>query len=435
MARRLLLVTIGVLGLPLLAAAQTGGSKLGNLIPSVYGPNGLIVDSLALLPDGSTHSAHFNASFQSEFGQFNVALATQLLTVPFPSPASGYTYSFDETLGVFARSTQSFGPILTERAETIGKHKLAFGLTYQRFSFDSIEGVSLDSVPAVFTHDGAELGGGRSDVVATQNQIRTDVNRFVAFLTYGISDRFDISAAIPVVDTSLSVNSATEIERIGTSSNPAVHFFNDGQGGFGTTRTFSASGSASGLGDILLRLKGTAVKSGTTGLGLLLDVRFPTGDEEDLLGSGAWGVKPLAAISFGIGRVSPHVNVGYQWNGESVLGGDVTTGTKADLPDQLTYAVGADIGIAEKLTLVVDVLGQRVFDAPRLVRQTFNAANGSTFDQVGFMTSSYNITDAAVGLKLGVAGSLLLDVNFLIKLDDAGLRDDFSPLVAFEYSF
>jgi len=34
----------------------------------------------------------------------------QLVTVPIPSPASGFTYEFDPNLGVFKRSTGSFGP-------------------------------------------------------------------------------------------------------------------------------------------------------------------------------------------------------------------------------------------------------------------------------------------------------------------------------------
>ena len=33
--------------------------------------------SEAKLPDGSTHSAHFNSAFQTEFTQFNIALASQ----------------------------------------------------------------------------------------------------------------------------------------------------------------------------------------------------------------------------------------------------------------------------------------------------------------------------------------------------------------------
>jgi hypothetical protein len=434
MARRVFPFVVLAVCLPGLAAAQ-GSPKLGLLIPSLYGPNGLIVDSLATLPDGSDHSAHFNASFQSEFGQFNIALATQLITVPFPSPASGYTYEFDETIGAYSRSTQSFGPILTDRAETIGKGRFTFGFTYQNFNFDSIEGVALDSIPAVFTHDGAELGGGRSDVVITQNRIRTEVSRFIGFFSYGLTDRFDVSVAVPIVDTSLSAVSDALIDRIGTSSNPLVHFYEGTQGQVGDQREYRVSGSKSGLGDVLLRLKGTAVKSRSTAMGLIFDVRFPTGDEENLLGSGAWGVKPTFVLSWSLGRVSPHLNLGYQWNGESVLAGDIQSMTKADLPDQFLYAAGLDVGLGSHVTVVFDVLGQRVSDSPRFVQTTFTAADGSMLPQVGFENGSFSLHDAAVGLKLNLAGQLLLDANVLIKLDNAGLRDDISPLVAFEYGF
>lgn len=409
--------------------------KLGQIIPLIYGPDGLIVDSQATLPDGSTHSAHFNSSFQQEFTQFNVALATQLLTVPFPSPASGYTYEFDESLGVFTRSTQSFGPILTERAETIGKHKFTFGFAYQRFKFDAIEGIDLDEVPAVFTHDDFQLGGGRADVVNTANSIQADFSRFIGFFTYGITDSLDVSAAVPIVDASVRAVSDARVVRVGTSSNPAVHYFDDGQGNFGDFRQFDVGGSASGLGDILLRVKGTAPQSGPTRLGFLTDVRFPTGDEEDLLGSGAWGVKPLIVLSWSLGRFSPHINVGYQWNGESVLAGDIADGRKADMPDQFLYAGGADIGVHKNVTLVVDLIGQKVVDAPRLVKDTFVAADGTELDQVGFERGSYYVNDLSLGMKVNAGGSLLLDINLLIRLDDAGLRADFSPLVGFEYSF
>ncbi len=442
MTRQALLIFIVAVSLAVPALADHNDEegtpsdpKLGQLIPGLYGPGGLIVESTALLPSGATHSAHFNSYFQEEFTQFSVALATQLLTVPFPSPASGYTYSFDESLGVFTRSTQSFGPILTERAETIGKGKFTFGFAYQRFKFDVIEGVDLETVPAVFTHDGFELGGGRADVVNSVNNIRADFSRFIAFFTYGITDHFDFSAAIPIVDASLSVTSQTQIIRVGTASNPAVHFFGDGQGGLGDSREFRVSGSASGLGDVLLRLKGSAPKSGPTRLGFLTDVRLPTGDEEDLLGSGAWGVKPLIVLSWELGRFSPHVNVGYQWNGESLLAGDIASGHKEDMPDQFLYAGGADIGVNKNFTFAVDVIGQKVVDAPRLVMKTFTAANGSTFDQVGFERGSYFINDLSVGLKFKAGGSLLLDFNLLIRLDSAGLRSDFAPLVGFEYSF
>jgi hypothetical protein len=410
-------------------------NKLALLIPLLYGPSGLKVDSLAKLPDGSDHSAHFNSAFQAEFTQFNVALASQIAAVPLPTPASGFTYTFDSSLGVFQRSTQSFGPILTERAETIGKHKLTFGVTYQHFGFDSIEGLSLGDIPAVFTHDHAELGGGRSDLVTTNNAIDASVDQTVAFLSYGLASRLDLSVAVPLVAADLAVRSDAQVQRIGTESSPATHFYDDGRGDLGTTRTYRDSGHASGLGDVVVRLKGTPVHNESVALALGIDGRFPTGDEENLLGLGAYGIKPFAVLSFSQGRVAPHLNVAYLWNGKSVLAGDVVSGTKEDLPDQVQYAVGADVGVSKRLTLAFDFLGTYVMKSPRLVREVFTAADGEPFPQIGFVTESYNMASGAAGLKFNPVGRLLVDFNVLFKLDDAGLRDKVTPLFGIEWAF
>jgi hypothetical protein len=415
-------------------SAQDSG-KLALLIPTLYGPDGLHVDSKALLPDGSTHSAHFNSAFQSEFTQFNIALASQLAAIPLPSPASGFTYTFDPALGVFQRSTQSFGPILTERAETIGKRKLTFGMTFQYFGFDSLEGLSLGDIPAVFTHDGANLGGGRSDVVTTANSIDTSVNQTVAFLSYGLGSRVDLSVAVPFVSVDLAVASQAEVQRVGTSSSPATHYYDDGTGGLGIDHTYARSGHASGIGDVVVRLKANPIHDDALALALGVDGRLPTGDEENLLGLGAPGVKPFAVLSFSQGRVAPHLNVAYLWNGKSVLAGDVATGRKEDLPDQVQYAVGVDIGVTKRLTLAFDFLGTHVIDSPRLVRGVFTAANGEAFDQIGFVTESYNLANGAAGFKFNPGGRLLIDFNVLFKLDNAGLRDKVTPLVGLEYAF
>ena len=130
-------------------ALQSGGPSrnLSSIFTRLYGPNGLTVDSLTVLPGGDTHSGHFNADFQSEFVQFGTALTSKLVSVPLPSLASGFTYEFDPSLGVFNRTTQSFGPILAERAETIGANRISFGFAFQRLSFDTIEN-DLDQIPA-----------------------------------------------------------------------------------------------------------------------------------------------------------------------------------------------------------------------------------------------------------------------------------------------
>jgi len=434
MLRKAALLVVVALVSGSVASAQDSG-KLALLIPGLFGPGGLQVDSQARLPDGSTHSAHFNSAFQAEFTQFNIALASQLAAVPLPTPASGFTYTFDSSLGVFQRSTQSFGPILTERSETIGKGKFTFGVTYQHFGFDSLEGLSLGDVPAVFTHDDAQLGGGRTDLVTTSNSIDASVDQTVAFLSYGLGSRLDLSVAVPFVTVDMAAQSAAQVQRVGTATSPATHFYDDGTGDFGTLETYRSSGHASGIGDVIVRLKGTPVHNDSIAVALGIDGRIPTGDEEDLLGLGAFGVKPFAVVSFSQGRVAPHLNVAYLWNGESVLAGDVATGRKEDLPDQVQYAVGADIGVTKRLTLAFDFLGTYVIDSPRLVRETFTAANGQAFPQIGFVNESYNLANGAAGLKFNPVGRLLVDFNVLFKLDSAGLRDKVTPLFGIEYAF
>jgi hypothetical protein len=420
------------------AQTETEPAKLALLFRDIYGPNGLIVNSEAVLPDGSTHSAHFNSAFQSNFTQFNIAIAGQLTSLPLPSPASGFTYAFDPSTGTFKRSTQSFGPILAERAETIGRGQMSFGYNYQYFSFDGVEGVDLSRVPAVFTHDDFELGGGRADVVTTTNAVEATVGQMTGVLTYGATDRLDLSIAVPIVRTTLRVVSHATIQRVGTGDATAVHFFRnpDLAGGYGSDREFTSRGQASGLGDIILRVKGTVFREGHRGLAAGLDLRLPSGDEEDLLGTGALGLKPFAALSLLHGRFSPHVNIGYQWNASSVLAGDIDAGTKGDLPDQFTYALGADYGLTERVSLAFDLLGRHVIDSPRLVRRTFEAASPFAFvnfDDIAFARESFSALDGATGIKVNLGQRVLINFNLRFKLNDNGLTDRVTPLIGFEY--
>lgn len=420
--------------------AQGRPTRLASVFRDLFGPNGLVVNSESVLPDGSTHSAHFNSAFQSNFTQFNVALASQLTALPLPSPASGFTYRFDEGTGTFVRSTRSFGPILTDRAETIGRGRFAFGYTFQHYSFDQIEGIDLSRVPSVFTHDEYELGGGRADVVNTHNAIDASVAQWTGALTYGLTDRLDVSLAIPVVRTSLHVLSAATIERIGTANARVVHFFRDPDApeGIGSNRTFAAGGSASGLGDLIVRVKSAMMREGSRGLAVGVDLRMPTGDERNLLGSGAAGVKPFVAVSGAYRRLSPHVNLAYQWNGSSVLAGDVVEGEKADLPDQLLYAFGADLGVNERFSLTADWIGRRAIDSPRVRLQTFTAAGTTgpvSFDDVAIVHESFWASSAAVGFKANLHGRLLVDFNLRFTVGSNGLTDRVTPLVGIEYGF
>jgi hypothetical protein len=409
--------------------------NLATLFTGIFGPQGLKVDSDAKLPDGTTHSAHFNSDFQSNFDKFNTAMVGQLVTVPLPTPASGFTYELDPETGVFKRSTESFGPILAERAETIGAGRVSFGFAFQRFSFQSVEGLDLNRVPAVFTHDNAQLLGGRQDVITTLNSIQASVAQYTTYVTFGITDRFDISAALKMASTDLTVRSDATIQRIGTTD-PLTHYFRQSDGEVGNERVFYAIGHAAGIGDTTVRLKTNLERRPTRAIAAGLDIRLPTGDQLNLLGTGSAGVAPFFIVSSTVHRVSPHADLAYQWNGRSLLAGNPETGQSGAFPGQVTYSLGADVALTPRITLALDSLGSYYVNAERLSPETFHALDGvSTFANIGFSRSSFNALNGSIGMKVNFVGRLLLDGNLLFALDDHGVRDRVVPLLAFEYAF
>src|SRR5947207_961908 len=116
----ILLVAIGSTTIPVIGQTKGG-------CPS--GPNRgaclLTGVSSGANVNSGTHQANFpSAVFSaSTVTDLNTNIATQLTVLPIPSTASGFTYTLDQASGVYSRTAHSFGPILTERAETLGKNK------------------------------------------------------------------------------------------------------------------------------------------------------------------------------------------------------------------------------------------------------------------------------------------------------------------------
>jgi hypothetical protein len=433
----------------------SGSSKLGCLISDVYGSTGLT------LPN-PTHFAHFNSDFQANFSPLSAAIATELTLLPLASPASGFTYSFDRASGVYSRSAQSFGPILAERAETIGRRKFFTGITYQYFSFDSLDGIDLNHVPAVFTHQAGTGPGGapavyESDFLTTANSLNLFVSQMTGFATVGLTNRFDVSIAVPVLNVNVGVSSAVTIHRTQPdSATPPVqpHYFNcvsiqdSACIKANVSHTFSDSGHATGIGDVTLRFKGTVLRGERASVALATDLRLPSGDEKNYLGSGTTGVKPFVVASTTVGRVAPHLNIGYQINGNSLLAGDILKGTKGHLPNNLFYTVGADVGVSRQVTLAFDLLGQRVFGAkrvfldrpftssvPEMPTPGTNVTVQSSYPGIAIRTGSFNVIRGSAGLKAQLGANLLLTVNLLFQMNNAGLRAKAVPLAGLSYTF
>ena len=113
---------------------------------------------------------------------------------------------------------------------------------------------------------------------------------------------------------------------------------------------------------MLLRAKYNFLRKPGGSLAAFVDVRLPTGNEDDLLGSGATQAK-LALVAGGSpGRFSPRASFGYTFSS----GGSDFTG---DLPDELYYTAGFDIVPHRRLTITADFIGRTLLDATRLVDQ------------------------------------------------------------------
>jgi len=346
------------------------------------------------------------------------ALATQLTLVPLASPASGIVYTKNPAIKLPVPSgTETFGPVLTERGETLYTKKLFVAATYQRFRFDSLDGINLKRIPMIFEFCS---NTGQCGPIATIVRTDAHLNQYALFGTFGVTSWLDTSVALPILNVTVAANGVDCVQ-------PYCSFTTPG----GETISFQnaqVSGSATGIGDVVLRAKATALASGKFKLAVGCDLRLPSGDSLNFLGAGSVGVKAFEAVSRS-GRFSPHLNVAYQWNGDSLLAGAVP-GEKGNMPEILSYAVGADMAAAKNFTVSADFLGEHVLNAARLAQVTTLG-----LPNTALAVGNFDTARGALGFKWKPVKDMLVSGNILAKFDHNGLHHTAVPLVGISYTF
>ena len=362
---------------------------------------------------------------------FNSSIATQVSQLPLASSSAGTVVLYK---GGVPQTYNNLGPILTDRATTVGRHQLFLSFTASQFYFTDIDGIDLGKVP--FSYSAIS---NTSTVYTTENlNIHFKINQYVAIATYGLTDKLDVSMILPIERVSVGTSSFDTQEYIVDTAS------NVGQGPF-PALPINSRGTASGIGDIVFTAK-YIVRSEERGtLSVGLNERVPTGDDRNYLGSGAWGTNPYAVFSY-VARVSPHVRLGYQWNTETELNPNlVRPGSNLALPGGLQYDVGADWAATKSLTLAADLMGNQYQNAPRLTVSTLplsfdNAPPATTMTKVDLPTvasvnSTYWINDVSAGVKWNPYRSLILTGNVLFQLNNVGMRARPTPLVGISYKF
>lgn len=358
--------------------------------------------------------------------------AAQLSQLPTATVISGSGLTFSRSLGVFTASSDSLGTILTQRGETIGRHKFFISFNYQRFGFNSVDGISLKHLNTVneFSNVPCVIGGKVStcqDFVQGNNRIDLLVDQFATIGSFGLTNRVDVSVMVPFSKVTLKTGSSgTEFDVNGNQT--ASHSL---------TNTFLA-GSATGLGDVSVSVKANVVRGEHVKVAVGGEMRFPTGDESNYLGTGAYGVKPYLVISRS-GKITPNINLGYQWNSSSSLFINPSTGAQQGLPSAFMYSGGVDYAVLRRLTLSGEFLGQAVINGPRLASTTQSIGSGSgavgTFNSVATVSETYAMDNVGIGFKANLFKGLVITGNALFKLDDGGLRSKVIPLIGVSYKF
>ena len=165
-----------------------------------------------------------------------------------------------------------------------------------------------------------------------------------------------------------------------------------------------------------------------------VDLRLPTGEVEELLGTGATQAKFFIIGSTAVGAVNPHFNFGYTVSGE---------GPK-NQTDEVNFATGLDFSATDRLTLSADVIGRTLRDAGRFVDtdSTFQfrtiaggPVQSRTFTELALEDGNLNLLLGAAGFKYNPTGNLLISVNVLFPLNKSGLHDRITPVIGFDYAF
>ena len=427
------------------ANAQGLRGKISELF--IFGPG---QDPLFLAGSGDpnnpanlrAHGMHFiPAASEGNFAVISFiteALGRNVSNMPIGSTSGSETFRF--VGGVPVKTSLSAGPIFAERPQTLGKGRVLAGFNRSGFRFATLRGVDMKDIHLTFTHQNVDfpgcsttfgddcskygVPGFENDVMDFKLSIDLDVRVNSFYMTYGVSDKFDIGLVMPIVQAHFEGQSNAEMRPFGGTT--ANHYFS----GTSTNPVLAAErqtiGSATGLGDVAIRLKGNLRTTPTSSFGLLIDGRLPTGSEKDLLGAGHFSGRAMAIVASRFGDFSPHLNAGYLYRSGS------------EENDAVLGTVGFDHRLGSGVTLAADLVtefqvGDSHLELPAEVH--YVAPFNRTVNPTDIPDSRDDIINGSFGFKISAAKNLTAVVNTLFPLNRGGLRADLIYTAGLEYSF
>jgi hypothetical protein len=439
---RWVLVCVGLV----LAAADRAAAQqapVSRLLPEM-------VKIAAVVGRGETgdHSQHFIPGLFESRAVFEINRAILFQAASFPL---GPTATVVTTRGT-GSEPRLFGPGYTDTAFSLGRKRLLFSLSYQSTTFGKFDDLKLRDSGLRLYLPHASVTGDVSDRDLLQETVSIRLNQKVAAfsLAYGFGGRFDVAVVVPVVQMLSDVRVQSLVFRTASAQTPAVHEYNNLDGASrvnprycqdnpeipGDTDLLECRGTsqARGIGDLVLRGKATLMQN-SGALAVSVDVRFATGDADNLIGLGATQVKPAVVWSVDAGRIGARARAEYTWSNGSLtskLGEDVAN-IDLDVPDELGLGLGIDADIARRTTVSVDVIGRRLTKIRQFSRGTVTFPSRGpgplpsapfTADDALLVGDPRDLTQVltAVGLRFDLGGGVTAQASALIPSSQGGLQ-------------
>jgi hypothetical protein len=328
-------------------------------------------------------------------------LQVELATLPISSSTGGFIYRFNPTLGTMERASDSFGPFFLERALTSGRGQTSIGFSYRHSRFDTLDGRELRDGTLVTTAN--RLANEPAPFDVERLTLRLATGTYTFFGSYGVTDRLDISAAVPIVDLTLSG------ERLNVYRGAVFQ---------------QATGSASvtGLADVALRAKYSILQTREAGVAANVEVRLPTGNEEQFLGAGSAAFHASAVASVEGRRIGSHFRAGF------VAGG---------VSDEVDFGAAVVLAATSRFNIVGEIFGRKLSELTRIAEVTAPHPQLPNVATTRLLPESVgaNTAFALAGFKWNFAETWLLNANVLFPLTSNGLTGRPTPSIAIDYTF
>jgi Putative MetA-pathway of phenol degradation len=392
---------------------------------------GTCPELVCLVLTGGGHGEHFkpdaDLSGQQLIDFLTNGIAVSVLNVPLSGTSSGAVVTINEA-GLPTAALGSLGPVFGERWQTLGRGRLLVGVNYTAVRFTEVRGEKLDDLRLTLTHENEPGAGGdllgdppfERDVIDIRTSLEASADALVAYATYGLTNTIDVGVAVPVVRTSVDGHSLATIVQ---TTDQQLHIFGT-EANPSQTSTATSSGSATGIGDIAARIKLNLRQSPQFGVSVLGDLRLPTGDEDNLHGSGSVALRALGILSAQLGSFSPHGNVGYVYRGGETQNSAVLT------------VLGFDQIVTPRVTLAVDAIGQwQVGQDALTLPEPAHYIDGSVIQRTSIPDVRDDLVDGSVGVKVMTPGDFIIVGNSIFALNNGGVRADVVWTLGLERTF